>query len=162
LPQNSGCGGGPRLVIGRYVGGTAFAGVGERAVGGSASAGIGLSIPLNFFRTGSLAGTQVYGSATLTGLVSGVGAFIGSTTGVSGGISNGPVSSFVPSSNDTGSYVVQGGAAYGAGAEVQSSGPISNLAASVTAGLARGIGAYFAGGRQVNVTFATEQFGCPR
>lgn len=60
------------------------------------------------------------------------------------------------------SVLRENGAAYGAGAEVQSSGPIHDLAASMAAGLASGFGAYIAGGRQVNVTFATGQFGCPR
>src|SRR3546814_4226581 len=105
----SDCPSGPRIGFGRSFGGTAFAGVGERARGGSLNAGVGLSIPLRSLITGSLAGTQVYANATLTALVKGVGAFGAVTTGRSVGYSNGPLSSHIPSGGDPGQYAVQGG-----------------------------------------------------
>src|SRR3546814_17844647 len=91
------CPSGPRIVFGRSFGGTAFAGVGERARGGSLNAGVGLSIPLRSLITGSLAGTQVYANATLTALVKGVGAFGAVTTGRSVGYSNGTLSRHIRS-----------------------------------------------------------------
>jgi RHS repeat-associated protein len=160
VQQSGACGAGPRIVIGRSIGGTVFAGLNDTARGGSANASVGLSIPLNFFRTGSLAGSQVYVSGTLTALMSGAGAFGAATSGRSYGYATGPLTTHIPSLEDPGPYVVQGGAAWERGAEVQLSGPINNLVASGNVSAAAGGGAYIAGGRQVNLTYASPEFGC--
>src|SRR3546814_14449025 len=96
------CPSGPRIVFGRSFGGTAFAGVGERARGGSLNAGVGLSLPLRSLITGRLSGTQVYANATLPELVKGVGAFGAVTTGRSVGSSNGTLSCNISIRGDPG------------------------------------------------------------
>lgn len=159
--QSDGCDDGPTVLMGRYSGATAFTGLGN-GIGGSVNAGIGLAIPVSSLRAGGLAGSQVYLSGSLTGLVRGVGAFLANTSGVSYGIADGPVETFIPNNGNTGPYVIQGGAAYRGGFEIQSAGPINNITQTVNAGTANGFGAYYAGGRQVNITFATPKFGCKR
>jgi RHS repeat-associated protein len=158
--DKEGCGLGSRLTFTRSVGGTLFGGFGSLARGTSVSAGFGVSVPTSFFRTGSLAGTQVFASASLTALVSGLGLFGAITTGRGAGYAVGPISTHIPSLQDSGPYAVQTGMAWGAGGEAQLSGPINSITASGTASRAAGYGAYFAGGRQLNVTFASPEFGC--
>ena len=113
---------------------------------------VGISIPTNFFSTGSLRGTQFYGSANIQGLV-GLGFFAGAGATPSVGYSNGPIQS-----GASGSHVVGGGAALGAGGEASVA--TNGSGGSVSGGPEAGVGAYAGYGGKVSATAATPQLGC--
>jgi hypothetical protein len=102
------------LIISPYgFGGTLFAGI----VGGSLGVNVGIAIPMDFFSTGSLRGTQVYISGSATPLA-GLGAFAGA--GENYGFGNSP-SALPTGFSSSQTLVLQGGVGWGLGAEVSGS-----------------------------------------
>lgn len=156
----------PQCPTGNYLqlnygyGGTIFAGF----FGGSAGAQMGVAIPYSFFTTGSLRGTQIFGGASVTGLL-GAGAFVGSGSNYGYGTSTGPITTgFTPAVP-----VVQGGAGWFAGGEGSFqtgtlNGGLGDASQGVQAGGSGGprgaFGAYAAGGIQKGFVLATQPLGC--
>lgn len=140
------CGSGPRIKIsplGLGITGFLFGGGGSLGVEG------GISIPLSALK-GDFRGTQLYASASTTGLL-GVGAFVGAGTNVGVGYTSGPIQT------GTGiSPVVQAGAAWKAGGEAQVE-LGSSPGVSGGAGPRVGYGGYVAGGAKMSATAATPE-----
>lgn len=110
----------------------------------------GISVPLSVLR-GDFRGTQLFGSASYVGLV-GLGFFVGAGTNASLGLTQGPLQTGV--SDPT--LVVQGGAAFEAGGELQVQ-LGDSPALSGGAGPRVGYGAYAAGGVKYSATLATPE-----
>ncbi len=151
LPQKTQtptCPKGGRITLG--LGGSASGAFLYTALGIGAE--VGISIPTDFFSTGSLRGTQFYGSASFQGLV-GFGFFAGAGGTPSAGYSSGPIQSGV-----SGTHVVGGGAALGGGGEVSVA--TNGSGGSISGGPRAGVGAYAGYGGKVTATAATPQLGC--
>lgn len=118
----------------------------------------GVSIPVSALWTGSLRGSQIYVSGSVTPL-SGVGGFVGAGPGATIGYSTSPIPSWLSFSRQN---VVQAGAAYGLGGEI--SAPITHDGfaggASINGSLKGGCGLYGAGGPKFSTTLATPPLGC--
>ena len=119
---------------------------------GSVSGEFGISIPTDFFKTGSLRGTQLFVSGGLSGL-GGLGFFAAAGAGPSAGYSNGPIQS-----GFGGQHVAGAGAALGAGGEVSVA--TDGSGGSISGGPRGGVGAYAGYGGKVSGTAATPQIGC--
>ncbi len=146
--QTPTCPKGGRITLG--LGGSASGAFLYVALGIGAEGGV--SIPTDFFSTGSLRGTQFYGSASFQGLV-GLGFFAGAGASPSAGYSSGPIQSGV-----SGTRVVGGGAALGGGGEVSVA--TNGSGGSISGGPRAGVGAYAGYGGRVTATAATPQLGC--
>ncbi len=119
---------------------------------GSVGAEVGVSIPTNFFSTGSLRGTQIYVSGGFS-LLGGLGFFGAAGAGPSAGYSAGPIQS-----GFSGQHVVGAGAALGGGGEVQVA--TDGSSDSISGGPRVGAGAYAGYGGKVSGTATTPQLGC--